>query len=194
MNQVEFDKLVAETIDSIQQLLTVKGGEYAGSEDRLANFKRGAELTGVTPLQVAMIYLSKHYDAVSTYVRDTAQGVSRPRSESILGRLDDIINYGILLKGLVLEQQEAEKLGSAAMKEFATMPAFTPPDDIVAYTILEGSGWIAAEHPATYEHWRMRKARIEQGSKQIFLSEIEKWVHAWKLSDGTTYDAVNGKR
>src|SRR5690606_30019733 len=107
MNQKEFEQLVHNSIGRIHSLLEVKGGEYAGSEDRLANFKRGAELTGVTPLQVLHIYLSKHYDAFSTYVRDTANNVERPRSESISGRLDDIINYCLLAQALVKEIEES---------------------------------------------------------------------------------------
>lgn len=107
MNQKEFEQLVHNSIGRIHSLLEVKGGEYAGSEDRLANFKRGAELTGVTPLQVLHIYLSKHYDAFSTYVRDQASGTSRPRSESISGRLDDIINYCLLAQALVKEIEES---------------------------------------------------------------------------------------
>lgn len=103
MNQQDFDNVVAETIQGIQKLLTVKGGEYAGSTDRLANFKRGAELTGCTPLQCLFVYMSKHYDAVATYVKDSAAGVERERSEPISGRLDDLINYCILAKALVQE-------------------------------------------------------------------------------------------
>lgn len=106
MDQKTFDALVEETISSIKGLLLVKGGEYAGSDDRLANFKRGASLVGVSPLQCLFIYLSKHYDAFATYVRDAAAGTTRPRSEGIEGRLDDLINYCILAKGLVREEAE----------------------------------------------------------------------------------------
>lgn len=103
MDQMTFDKFVQETVAATADLLRVKGGEYAGSLDRLANFKRGAELTGVTPLQCAFIYASKHYDAIATFVRDEAAGMERPRSESIEGRFDDLINYCILMKALVRE-------------------------------------------------------------------------------------------
>lgn len=103
MNNEDFSNLVTETIDTMRDLLVTKGGEYAGSEDRLANFKRGATLTGATPLQVAFIYASKHYDAISTFVRDEAQGKVRTRSEPIQGRLDDLMNYCLLMKGLIEE-------------------------------------------------------------------------------------------
>ena len=103
MNHQEFSVLVEGTMAELRKLMETKGGEYAGSEDRLANFKRGAALTGVTPLQVAFIYASKHYDAIATYVRDQATGTERRRSESIEGRLDDLMNYCLLMKGLVAE-------------------------------------------------------------------------------------------
>lgn len=103
MNQQDFEVVVLDTITEIQKLLRVKGGEYAGSADRLANFKRGAALTGVTPLQCLFIYMSKHYDSVSTYVRKDAAGVAQVLSEPIEGRLDDIINYCLLAKAIIKE-------------------------------------------------------------------------------------------
>jgi hypothetical protein len=104
MNRTDFEKLARETIESTAQLLITKGAEYAGDADRLANFKRGAGLIGVTPLQVALIYASKHFDAISTYVRNDAQGKMQILSEPIEGRFDDLINYCILMKALVAEQ------------------------------------------------------------------------------------------
>ena len=106
MDQKTFENLVSETVETINKLLVVKGGEYAGSDDRLANFKRGADLVGVTPLQCLFIYMSKHYDAFATFVRDKAAGRDRPRSEAIEGRLDDLINYCLLAKALVTEMRE----------------------------------------------------------------------------------------
>lgn len=108
MHQEDFAKVVESTFLECKALLGLKGGEYAGSADRLANFKRGAALAGVTPLQCLFIYLSKHYDAVSTFVRDEAEGKQRPRSEPIDGRLDDMINYCLLAKALISEGHHAD--------------------------------------------------------------------------------------
>ena len=107
MNSYTFEHLVNQTIKETAELLIVKGGEYAGSDDRLANFKRGADLTGVTPMQCLFVYMSKHYDAVATYIKDDAAGKTRPRSEPIAGRINDLINYCLLLKGLVEESEAA---------------------------------------------------------------------------------------
>lgn len=118
MHQDDFEKVVLGTMEQCRQLLVVKGGEYAGSADRLANFKRGAELTGVTPLQCLFVYMSKHYDAVATFVRDDARGEVRPRSEPITGRLDDLINYCLLAKALLADGHEQIKIGSNYAERF----------------------------------------------------------------------------
>ena len=38
----EYEELVEQTIEQIYQLSKLKGGEYAGDVDRLANFRRNA--------------------------------------------------------------------------------------------------------------------------------------------------------
>lgn len=110
MNTSELDTLVNQTFSEIKRLLVVKGGEYANAEDRLANFKRGAALTGCTSLQVLFIYMSKHYDAVASFVQTSAKGEARPSSEPIEGRLDDLINYCLLAKGLIREVKTQDKV------------------------------------------------------------------------------------
>lgn len=106
MNQAEFSKVASAMFTSMEKLLAVKGGEYAGTEDRLGNFKRGAVLTGTTPLQVAFIYASKHYDSIATFVRDQASGTTRERSESMAGRFDDLANYCLLMKAIMIEDAQ----------------------------------------------------------------------------------------
>ena len=126
MNQADFTSLVDTTFEAARQLLVVKGGEYAGSDDRLANFKRGAALTGASALQVAFIYASKHYDAIATFVRDDASKTSRPRSEPMDGRFDDMINYCLLMKAILREQnfpvstQKQGSVDSASLKDAGT--------------------------------------------------------------------------
>lgn len=116
MNQIQFEALVAGISQQTTQLLISKGREYAGDDDRLANFKRGAALTGVDPLTVLFIYMSKHYDALSTYVRDRQRGETMPAlSEPISGRLADLINYCVLAWALI---EEAEGSAQQVVKDF----------------------------------------------------------------------------
>lgn len=108
MNHKDFTtKIFEPTLKNIVELMQVKGGEYAGDADRLANFKRNAEKLGLPPETVLMIYFHKHYDAFMQHYRDHfITKINRPRAEPIEGRIDDMINYLILYKGLLLERRE----------------------------------------------------------------------------------------
>lgn len=109
MNTKDFNRLVESTIGDCKDIMIAKGGEYAHGDDRLDNFKRNAAQLGLTPLDVWAIYFRKHLDAITIYVQDQRLGRERPRSESITGRFDDAINYLILGKALVIEQEKANK-------------------------------------------------------------------------------------
>lgn len=109
MNQTDFSSLVNRVQRSTSDLLVSKGAEYASDTDRLANFKKGAKLTGCTPLQVAFVYLSKHYDALANYIKRDATGQQIPLSEPITGRLEDLINYCFLTYALIDESKLNQK-------------------------------------------------------------------------------------
>lgn len=105
----DFDKLINETFETCKELMIIKGGEYANGEDRLDNFKKIAANINLTSEEVWRVYLGKHLDAIDTYTKDIRNELDRPRSESILGRFDDAINYLILGKALVIERSKKEK-------------------------------------------------------------------------------------
>lgn len=101
-----YNEIVEDTIEKIKSLGVLKGGEYAGDQDRLANFRRNAERWGMTMEQCWGIYVSKHYDAIVQYVQDLAAGKVRERAEPLAGRVDDIIVYMLLFKALLDERGE----------------------------------------------------------------------------------------
>ena len=101
-----YNELVQHTIKSIIQLGDLKGGEYAGDNDRLANFRRNAERWGMTMEQCWGVYVSKHYDAIQQYVQDLASGKDRQRLEGLGSRVDDIIVYMLLFKAMLDERGE----------------------------------------------------------------------------------------
>ena len=103
----QYEELVKKTVGNIQELSTLKGGEYAGDEDRLANFRRNAANLGLTMETVWSVYAAKHWDAITQYVRDIQSGKSRVRMEPISGRLDDLIVYCILMKAMCDERDQA---------------------------------------------------------------------------------------
>lgn len=95
-----FEKYILEpTHRDLLELCRTKGVEYAGTEDKLANFKKTAVECGLDPMQVLYIFMNKHYNAIQSYVRN-----KKVFSEPIVGRIRDCQLYLALLEGLVLEE------------------------------------------------------------------------------------------
>lgn len=103
-----YDRLVAETIETIRSLSRLKGGEYAGDVDRLANFRRNGEALGLPMETIWGVYYNKHHDAVMQYIQDLQSGKTRERGEPISGRLDDMIGYCILFKAMIDERLQTD--------------------------------------------------------------------------------------
>ncbi len=103
-SHAEFDKLVAQTVQEIQKLSELKGGEYAGDTDRLANFRRNGKAQELPMETIWSVYAAKHWDAIQQYIKDERNGVKRSRLESIEGRVDDLIVYCILFKAMLAEK------------------------------------------------------------------------------------------
>ena len=99
-----FDKIVAETMEKIRTLSNLKGGEYAGDKDRLANFRRNGSNLGLTMEQVWAVYAGKHWDALMQYIKDLGTYTVRERMEPVSGRVDDLIVYLMLFKAMLMER------------------------------------------------------------------------------------------
>jgi len=100
----EWAELISRTMKSVVGLGRVKGGEYAGDVDRLANFRRNA-LSAETSMEfVWRVYAAKHWDALMQLELDIRNGRLRERAEPIEGRIDDMITYLILLKAILSER------------------------------------------------------------------------------------------
>jgi hypothetical protein len=102
-SNAKFDTLLSETFKKTMKLVELKGGEYAGDVDRLANFRRNAAALGLPMEAVWAVYAGKHWDAIQQYCQDKITGKQRERMEGIEGRLDDLIVYCILMKAIVDE-------------------------------------------------------------------------------------------
>ena len=101
----QYASLIEETVTKVKHLGKLKGGEYAGDDDRLANFRRNGEALGLPMEVIWHTYTAKHWDAVTQYIKDLVAGKSRERLEPISGRLDDIIVYCILFKAMLIERE-----------------------------------------------------------------------------------------
>lgn len=110
-SQLQWEALFTSTIAKLRELATLKGGEYSGDIDRLANFRHAASEQGLPPETIWRIYAGKHWDAIGTYCKDLLEGRERQRSESISGRADDLIVYLLLFKAMLEERGEAIHTG-----------------------------------------------------------------------------------
>lgn len=94
------DALIVATMERVRELRRTKGGEYAGDNDALANFRRNAARLGLQPEQIWAVYASKHWDSIMQLIQDLGAGKDRERVEPIAGRVDDLITYLILFKAM----------------------------------------------------------------------------------------------
>ena len=103
----QWHQLLEATMASIRSLAKLKGGEYSGDVDKLANFRRLGLDQGLPMETIWRVYAGKHWDAISTYCKDLLEGFARQRSEPISGRVDDLLVYLLLLKAMIQEREEA---------------------------------------------------------------------------------------
>lgn len=113
-----YKDLLNKTFEEIKQLSELKGGEYAGDGDRLANFRRNGEDQGLPMETIWRVYAAKHWDAIGQYCKDRLAGKQRTRLESISGRADDLITYLILFKAMVDEHESLGNVGSNSSLSF----------------------------------------------------------------------------
>lgn len=109
MNNLYFNGVVDERIQYIKDSLQTKGSEYAPGNDRLENFKTAGALLGQTPEMYLINLVTKHYVALTDFVRQLEGGRLKdyPFWEEKIG---DVINYMILLDALIIERRN-EKAG-----------------------------------------------------------------------------------
>ena len=105
MNHQTFKTVIDQTFERMYNLTASKGVEYSNSDDQLANFKRLGRELGLTPEAINLVFLTKHIDSIKHYVRNNGEQLL---SEPIQGRIDDAILYLILLKSIIIENQESE--------------------------------------------------------------------------------------
>ena len=108
MTYEAFDELFDGLIAECRGMRDTKGPEYAGTKDRLANFKEQATDYGVSPMVVCGIFKKKHEQAIASYIRGEYRG-----SEPIRGRIIDAIVYNALLLGLIVEAESKVRNCSA---------------------------------------------------------------------------------
>lgn len=107
MTQEELNQIIKDSLKRRADLEVSKGREYTqGSEDRLANFKRAAEILKISPLKVWAVYFNKHWDSLMNFIKSGKEF----STESIESRIDDMQVYLDLLRGLIVEHKRATQV------------------------------------------------------------------------------------
>lgn len=98
-------EILKERFAVCEDIFQSKGESYAGKQgDALRNFKVVAELIGITPYQVQMVYFLKHVLSLTNAVKDNP-GNPVDKSEGNDGRVTDVINYAVLFECLAKENK-----------------------------------------------------------------------------------------
>lgn len=108
MEREQFDKLISEFVDEELKLLGWKRTEYTSTDDVLQNFKQNAKFLGMTPKQIAIVYLTKHYQSIVIAVQTGKLSwtwVTENGSEGLKQRFADMVNYAHLLAAIIDEEE-----------------------------------------------------------------------------------------
>lgn len=105
MNKSYFDALIERIRRESLDTLLKKSDRYAGPwEDRLYNFKAGADIISGTPAQACWGYLAKHLAAL----RDMVERNDFTDREDFKEKCVDSINYICLLFCIGMEPKDAD--------------------------------------------------------------------------------------
>lgn len=126
MLKTEFKTLLDIMEAEEHETILGKGEEYTRSQaDRLASFKEIASFAGVTPKQVCMIFVAKHWQALANFV---ATGKTKS-NEPIEGRIMDIRVYMSLMRAIIQEERNPPtiaKISGGCKHIWTTNPASAP--------------------------------------------------------------------
>lgn len=94
-------ELQHDTFIKCQQIIEAKNADYADDGDPYSNF-RSAQIFGVHPATGILLRVMDKIQRIKTFIKKNELAV---KEESFEDACDDIINYMVLIKGLLKEQQ-----------------------------------------------------------------------------------------
>lgn len=104
MTKTELLALHDETCTKCSQIMRKKNADYSGGDnDPFSNF-RIASIFGLHPVTGILLRVTDKLQRIRSFV---AKGKLEVDGESVDDACDDIVNYAILIKGMLREEREA---------------------------------------------------------------------------------------
>jgi formaldehyde-activating enzyme involved in methanogenesis len=114
MTAQEFDILVQQRVQKVQQTLVVKGKEYRRNNDPLHNFRVAAKINNTTEEKALWGFAVKHYVSFLDILNDIERGIL-PKEEVVDEKIGDLINYLILCEASIKEKINNQNYGTPMM-------------------------------------------------------------------------------
>lgn len=100
--ETDFSTFLADsrlTVDHCLEIMARKNHDYSSTQDPFINFKTAAEAAGITPAQAILTLIGMKIARLSQLVGTE----KRPLNESVEDSVMDLINYALLLRGVLKE-------------------------------------------------------------------------------------------
>ena len=108
MTQEKFNVFAKNFVKKTTSVLYAKGKSYAlNRNDRLEHFKRAAQYLDTTPQEACLSQLTKHLISIRDMVCADNGAVFSP--EQWDEKIGDAINYLVLLRAIVIDQEMEDK-------------------------------------------------------------------------------------
>ena len=100
-SQARMSDIMETIFQECRDLRAAGQKEYAGvGQDAFANFNRVSAMTGIDRRAVLMVYALKHWDGIVHHIKGQVS-----QRENVRGRIDDLIVYMCLLRGMIDEEE-----------------------------------------------------------------------------------------
>ena len=100
--EIDFENTIKNTLESIKDLLIVKGKEYRRKNNPYHNFEVGAEKTGKTRIEILRGFSLKHSISIDDMIEDFEKG-THPNVETVNEKYNDLITYLLIEKSMMIE-------------------------------------------------------------------------------------------
>lgn len=103
MDSVTFMNLYDETLSEARDIVKAKNVDYGATDDVLSNFKRTAGCVGVSPVEGVLIRIEDKLGRILNFSKKQKFEI---KDESVKDTVRDVINYILLMQGLILERDK----------------------------------------------------------------------------------------